>query len=130
MTTARSCHFILRSIRTIRPILNTYCTKLQAPVFSGNSSIAGQPASATQPLEGIQNTVCFQPPEILSHYSSQVSSLAASICKNSIGNTVSGSHRCQCSPCPHYLHAVIELCVSPHEGLLPVQLQKVLHPCF
>lgn len=74
--------------------------------------IAGQPASATQPLEGFQNTVCFQPPEILSHYSSQVSSPAANIYKNSIGNTFSGSHCCQCSPCPHYLHAFIELCLS------------------
>ncbi len=32
--------------------------------------------------------------------------------------------------CPLYLHAFIWLCVSPHEGFLPVQLQKLLHSCF
>ncbi|XP_058872832.1 uncharacterized protein LOC131723237 [Acipenser ruthenus] len=60
-TLARTCRFFLSNIRRIRPVLTNYATQLlvQALVFSRldycNSLLAGLPASATRPLQLIQN---------------------------------------------------------------------------
>ncbi|XP_064174041.1 uncharacterized protein LOC135245123 [Anguilla rostrata] len=59
--TTRSCRFILYNIRRIRPLLTNYSTQLlvQAMILSRldycNSLLAGLPASATRPLQLIQN---------------------------------------------------------------------------
>ncbi|XP_058883808.1 uncharacterized protein LOC117415531 [Acipenser ruthenus] len=61
-TLARTCRFFLSNIRRIRPFLTNYATQLlvQALVLSRldycNSLLAGLPASATRPLQLIQNS--------------------------------------------------------------------------
>ncbi|KAG5840931.1 hypothetical protein ANANG_G00194120 [Anguilla anguilla] len=62
---SRACRFFLYNIRKVRPFLTTYSTQLlvQAMVLSRldycNSLLAGLPASATRPLQLIQNAAVF-----------------------------------------------------------------------
>lgn len=128
MTTARSCH-ILHRTRTIRPILNTYSTKLQAPVFFGNFLLPDNQHLPPNPSRAFKILFVFSLQKF-SHITLLRSLHRLPISTRIQLETPFLAHTAANAPPAPITFMPLSSCVSPREGLLPVQLQKLLHPCF